>query len=90
MAALTTSQSARLIAYTCDELSAYTWDEINSLPYGIGRAMTAAERTAAARGEKLQRAQQAAEQVDIVAYSALEQAIGQLETAANGLLQSVS
>ena len=86
--ALTTNQSGRLMAYTWEELGQYTWEEINNLPYGINRAFAAAENAAALRGQLVEKAQADAEKVDIVAYSALEDAVGRLGAAADGLLAS--
>lgn len=84
-----TNQSGRLIAYTCQELSAYTWDGVNSLPYGATRVFAAAENSANARREKLSRAQEAIEQINIVSYAALETAINRLEEAVDGLLEEL-
>lgn len=86
---MVTDQAGRLMGYTCNELAAYTCEQLNSLPYGIKRAMAAAEGSAAARGETLSRAQDAAERVDLIAYSALETAVGRLSSAADKLLSSL-
>lgn len=77
------------MGYTCNELAAYTCEQLNSLPYGITRALKAAEGSAAARGETLTRTQDAAERVDLIAYSALETAVGSLSSAADKLLASL-
>lgn len=89
MAALTTNQSGRLIAYTCAELAAYTWGGVNSLPYGITRAFAAADNAAASRQNKLQRAQASFETIEIVSYSALETAINNMDAAVDELLASL-
>lgn len=89
MAAMVTDQCGRLIAYTWEELSAYTWEQINSLPYGINRAFSAATNAANSRGNKLYRAQDSFEEIEIVQYSALETAINNLDAAADGLLASL-
>lgn len=86
MAAMVTDQSGRLIAYTCQELAAHTWVGVNALPYGISRAFAAATNSAAARDAKMKRAQSALERIDIVAYSALETAINNLDKAADSFL----
>lgn len=87
--AMVTDQCGRLIAYTCEELAAYTWAGVNSLPYGITRAFAAATNAAAARETKLNRAQASFEQIEIVSYSALETAINNLDAAADGLLANL-
>lgn len=86
MAAMVTDQCGRLIAYKCSELAEYTWAQINALPYGISRAFAAATNSAASRGTKLDRAQTSFERIDIVAYSALETAINNLDNAADSFL----
>lgn len=86
MAAMVTDQCGRLIAYTCEELAAYTWAGVSSLPYGITRAFAAATNTAAYRADKLSRAQASFEQIEIVQYSALETAVNNLDAAADSLL----
>lgn len=89
MAAMVTDQCGRLIAYTCAELAAYTWAEVNSLPYGITRAFAAATNAANSRGNKLGRAQDSFETIEIVSYSALETAINNLDAAADSLLANL-
>lgn len=89
MAAMVTDQCGRLIAYTCAELAAHTWAEVNSLPYGITRAFAAATNAANSRGTKLYRAQDSFEEIDIVSYSALETAINNMDAAADSLLASL-
>lgn len=84
-----TDQCGRLIGYTCEELTAYTWAEINALPYGIHRAFAAAQNAAASRGEKLNKAQSAFDGIEIVSYSALETAINNLDVAADSLLAAL-
>jgi hypothetical protein len=86
MSAMTTNQCGRLIGYTCAELSAYTWEGVNALPYGASRVFAAAENAAQARKTKLSRAQASIEQIKIVSYSALGTAINNLEKAVDGLL----
>lgn len=87
--AMVTDQCGRLISYTCAELSAHTWAGVNSLPFGISRAFAAATNAADSRGNKLYRAQDSFEQIEIVQYSALETAINNLDAAADGLLASL-
>lgn len=87
--AMTTNQCGRLIGYTCAELAAYTWEGVNSLPYGASRVFAAAENSAKARHEKLSRAQEAIEQINVVSYAALETAINNLEIAVDGLLEEL-
>ena len=87
--ALVTDQCGRLIAYTCEELAAYTWAGVNSLPYGINRAFAAATHSAAYRGEKLNRAQSSFEEIEIVQYSALETSRNNLDAAADSLLANL-
>ena len=89
MAAMVTDQCGRLIAYTCEELAAYTWAGVNSLPYGITRAFAAATNSAAYRGDRLNRAQSDFEKIEIVQYSALETAINNLDAAADSLLANL-
>lgn len=84
---MTTNQCGRLIGYTCNELVAYTWEGVNSLPYGATRVFAAAENSASARREKLSRAQEAIERINVVSYAALETAINNLEQAVDGLLE---
>lgn len=86
MAAMTTDQCGRLIAYKCSELAEYTWAQINALPYGISRAFAAATNSAASREEKLNKAQASFERIDIVSYSALETAIDNLDKATDSFL----
>ena len=90
MAAMVTDQCGRLIAYTCAELAAHTWAGVNSMPYGITRAFAAATNAAAARAEKLDRAQTSFETIEIVSYSALETAINNLDAAADSLLANLA
>ena len=87
--ALVTDQCGRLIAYTCAELAAYTWAGVNSLPYGITRAFAATTHSAAYRGDKLDKAQDDFEKIEIVQYSALETAINNLDAAADSLLANL-
>lgn len=89
MAAMVTDQCGRLIAFTCAELSAHTWAGVNSLPYGITRAFAAATNAANSRGNKLYRAQDSFEEIEIVQYSALETAINNLDAAADSLLANL-
>ena len=89
MAAMVTDQCGRLIAYTCAELAAHTWEGVNALPYGITRAFAAATNAAAARAEKLNRTQASFEQIEIVSYSDLETAINNLDAAADRLLANL-
>jgi len=86
---MVTDQCGRLIAYTCEELAAYTWAGVNSLPYGITRAFAAATNSAAYRGDRLNRAQSDFEKIEIVQYSALETAINNLDAAADSLLANL-
>lgn len=87
--AMVTDQCGRLIAYTCAELAAHTWAGVNNLPYGVTRAFAAANNAATARENKLNRAQATFETVEIVAYSALETAINDLDAAADQLLAAL-
>lgn len=89
MATMITDQSGRLIGYTCQELTAYTWGQLNSLPYGISRVLAAAKNAAASRGEKLKKAQASFEKIEIVSYSALETAINNMDAAADELLAAL-
>lgn len=89
MAAMITDQCGRLIGYTCAELAAYTWEQLNSLPYGISRVLAAAKNAAASRGEKLKRAQSTFEGIEIASYSALETAINNMDAAADELLAAL-
>jgi len=86
---MVTDQCGRLIAYTCAELSAHTWAGVNSLPYGINQAFTAATNAANSRANKLYRAQDSFEEIEIVSYSALETAIKNMDSAADRLLASL-
>lgn len=88
--AMVTDQSGRLIAYTCAELAAYTWEGVNSLPYGINRAFAGAQNAATSREHKLNRTQTAFEKIDLVSYSALGTAVDNLEAAVNNLLATLS
>jgi hypothetical protein len=87
---MVTDQVGRLIAFTCEELSAYRVSELNSIPYGISRVLLAAENAANARGESIRQSQSAAEQIPIVQYSALETAINKLGTAADKLAAALN
>jgi len=89
MAAMVTDQCGRLIAFTCEELAAHTWAGVNSLPYGINRAFSAATNAANSRGNKLYRAQDSFEEIEIVSYAALETAINNMDAAADSLLASL-
>lgn len=83
---MVTDQSGRLIAYTCEQLSAYSWEGVNGLPYGITQAIAAAQNAAASRGEKVGSAQTSIERIELVQYSALETAIANMSKATDGLL----
>ncbi len=85
---MVTDQVGRLSGYTHAELRAYRHSQLNSLPFGITRAFAAARTAAASRGTKIERAQNDIERVDLVAYSALEVAVNNLEEAANKLAAS--
>lgn len=85
---MVTDRVGRLSGYTHAELRAYRYNQLNSLPFGINRAFEAARTAASSRGEKIERAQNDIERVDLVAYSALEVAVNNLEEAANKLAAS--
>lgn len=86
---MVTDQCGRLIGYTCAELAAYTWAGVNSLPFGITRAFSAANNAANKRGSKLDNAQADFEKIELVSYSALETAINNLDAAVDQLLASL-
>jgi hypothetical protein len=84
--AMTTNQCGRLIGYTCEELSAYTWEGVNALPYGATRVFAASVNAAQKRHTKLSQAQASIEKINIVSYASLETAINNLENAVDGFL----
>lgn len=90
MAALITNKSQRLLAYTCKELSAYTWAGINALPYGLKRALAALENATTSRGGRIEQTKTAADEVSAETLGELETAMNKLDAASGALLDALS